>query len=157
MKKKGLSEVVTTLMIILLVLAAIAIVWVVVRNVVQGGADDMDYQVKCLDTFVEITKAEYNSSPANTNYTVRVEMTSGDTKIDGIKLVFTNDELDLSQTTSHAEEIEVLGSKTIIIALDDEFSSNHATKVKVVPFFLSESGKEKLCQESGQISEIEVI
>ena len=35
--KKGLSTVVTTLIIILLVLVAIGIVWVVIRGVIESG------------------------------------------------------------------------------------------------------------------------
>jgi flagellin-like protein len=49
MEKKGLSAVVTTLIIILLVLVAVGIIWVVVRNVVEEGGSTIDLSVKCLD------------------------------------------------------------------------------------------------------------
>jgi len=42
MKKRGLSAVVTTLLIILLVFVAVGIVWVVVRNVIEGGLEDVN-------------------------------------------------------------------------------------------------------------------
>src|SRR3989344_1354536 len=41
MKKRGLSEVVTTLILVLLVLVAIAIVWVVISNLIRDKGDDI--------------------------------------------------------------------------------------------------------------------
>ena len=40
--KKGMSDVVTTLIIILLVIAAIGIIWVVVKPFISGGAQQFD-------------------------------------------------------------------------------------------------------------------
>jgi len=51
--KRGLSEVLATLMIILLVLIAIGIIWLVVRSVVQGGADEIEISQKCLNVELE--------------------------------------------------------------------------------------------------------
>src|SRR3990167_792910 len=48
MDKRGLDAVVTTLLIILLVLVAVGIIWVVVRNVVQQGSEQIDINARCL-------------------------------------------------------------------------------------------------------------
>ena len=41
MLKRGLSKVVTTLIVILLVLVAIGIVWVVVKDVITEGSEEV--------------------------------------------------------------------------------------------------------------------
>jgi len=46
--KKGLSTIVATLVIILLVLVAVGIVWVVVRNVIERGTNQVDINAKCI-------------------------------------------------------------------------------------------------------------
>ena len=43
MQKRGLSGIVATLLIILLVIVAVGIVWVVVRNVVQEGSEQISF------------------------------------------------------------------------------------------------------------------
>ena len=53
MDKRGLDAVVTTLIIILLVLVAVGIIWVVVRNVVQQGSEQIDISSKCLSVDVQ--------------------------------------------------------------------------------------------------------
>ena len=40
--KKGLSEIVTTVIIVLLVLVAVGILWAVVGNMLQGNVDTID-------------------------------------------------------------------------------------------------------------------
>lgn len=46
--KKGQSELITTVLIILLVLAAIVIVWQVVNSTVSNAADEVEAQSECL-------------------------------------------------------------------------------------------------------------
>jgi len=55
--KKGLSTVVTTLIIILLVLVAIGIVWVVVRGLIGTTETQINIQQKCIGIDLEITSA----------------------------------------------------------------------------------------------------
>ena len=52
--KRGLSEVITTVLIILLVLAAVVIVWGAVKTTVQGGADQLTAQSKCMGVDLSI-------------------------------------------------------------------------------------------------------
>lgn len=55
--KKGLSTVVTTLIIILLVLVAIGIVWVVVRGLISTTEGQINIQQKCIGVTLDITSA----------------------------------------------------------------------------------------------------
>ena len=47
--KRGLSTIVATLLIILLTLVAVGIIWVVVRNVIQGGSEQISLGKFTLD------------------------------------------------------------------------------------------------------------
>ena len=51
--KKGLSTIVATLIIILLVLVAVGIIWVVIRNVIQDGAEQVSLGKFTLDLKIE--------------------------------------------------------------------------------------------------------
>jgi len=56
MEKRGMSVVITTLLIILLVFVALGIVWIVVRNVIQGGAEQAELAQKCMLINIEAKK-----------------------------------------------------------------------------------------------------
>ena len=63
--KQGLSDVVTTLIIILISLVAIGLVWVVVQNVLQEGSEQvglgeftLDLQIKSVQIQDENVRAE---------------------------------------------------------------------------------------------------
>tara|TARA_Y100000034_G_C6888197_1_gene408129 strand:- start:73 stop:501 length:429 start_codon:yes stop_codon:yes gene_type:complete len=55
MYKKAQSQIITTVLIILLVLAGIVIVWQVVNSTVQSGADQIEAQSGCLGFEMGIT------------------------------------------------------------------------------------------------------
>lgn len=52
--KKGQSEVISTVLIILLVLAAIVIVWQVVNSTVSNAANEVEAQSECLEFVVTL-------------------------------------------------------------------------------------------------------
>ncbi len=64
-KTKGLSTIVATLIIILLVLVAVGIIWVVVRNVIEGGAQQIQGSNDCLAVEVKPTKVLCQVSPGD--------------------------------------------------------------------------------------------
>ena len=53
--KRGMSLIVTTLIIVVLVLVSIGIVWVVVRSIIEGGTEQIDYNTKCLEINLRAT------------------------------------------------------------------------------------------------------
>ena len=80
--KKGLSDVVTTVIIIALSLVAIAVVWVVVNNLITSNAGTITGQSNCLKTNLEIASVSVN---AVTNVsTIVIKRISGDDAFDGI-------------------------------------------------------------------------
>jgi len=55
LNKRGLSTVVTTLIIILLVLVSIGIVWAVISNILQRGTETTDNSFRCLNIDIRAT------------------------------------------------------------------------------------------------------
>jgi len=87
MNKKGVSQIVTTILIILLVLAAIVIVWQAVKSTVESGAGEITGKTECIGVELDITNVVADTT-TNT-LTVSVTRLSGgaDTAADVILLV----------------------------------------------------------------------
>ena len=58
MKDKGQAQVIATVLIILLVLAAVVIVWQVVRNATTEGTEQIEGGTECLSIGLEILSAD---------------------------------------------------------------------------------------------------
>ena len=86
--KKGLSTVVATLIIILLVLVAVGIVWVVIQRVLVSGSAQIELDQKCRD----ISFRNVGVSPGETAgvYLVTLDRSSSGLEIGGVKLNFFN-------------------------------------------------------------------
>jgi hypothetical protein len=148
--KKGLSTVVTTLIIILLVIVAIGIVWVVVRNVIEQGTGQIDIGVKCINNVVKATSVDC-TNPASC--TVTLKRDTGDDEIGGVKLVFSE-----GATGGNVEDISASTYPNLNIALNTitatGLNSGFTTpdKVEVTVYFLDDSESEKLCSLTSQFS-----
>ena len=144
---KGLSTVVTTLIIILLVLVAVGIIWGVVNNLLGKSKGTIESSTKCLDLELRATKviegnASVNSSDMG-NYNVTLQRSaSGDTEEVYAKLVFYNAGGN-TPVLDFGEGFLPLETKTAKINSSNGFTG--ATKVEVTVFYLDESGIEKLC------------
>jgi len=141
--KKGLSTVVTTLIIILLVFVAIGIVWVVVRNVVEQGAGQIDIGAKCIGSSVAATSVTGNCTTSDPCDVV-LKRDTGDDEIGGVKLVFYE-----GQTGGSA--IDVSGniatlSTTPVTNIDSGLTN--PDKVEVTVYFFDDSNNERLCTTS---------
>ncbi|MCX6746682.1 MAG: hypothetical protein NTU63_00935, partial [Candidatus Pacearchaeota archaeon] len=87
MQKKGLSTIVTTLIIIVLVLVAIGIVWIVVRNVIQTGTEGVGLSQFTLNAEIKDVTADNVSD--NVNLTVK--RNPGEGEILKIKFIFSTE------------------------------------------------------------------
>jgi hypothetical protein len=152
MEKKGLSAVVTTLIIILLVLVAVGIIWVVVRNVVEEGGSTIDLSVKCLDVSVKatgVTCGYTGTKSCNVTYTRE----SGGDDIDGIKIVYSDGIESLSQDV--VGNIEPLVTKTEtgfnVTAL------GNVTSVEVAVYFGDEGGTPQFCSTTRTFTNINLV
>ncbi len=161
--KRGLSTVVTTLIIVLLVLVAIGIIWAVIRGIIESGTGQIDVRSKCIEVDVRATAATYTAPVADDlltttidetvigGYTVTLYRGAGGDDIEGVKLVFYDSTGDSSDVIPVSGNIVPLTSKTwgpsSITGL-----TGTANKVKVTVYFKNEAGVEQLCGTSSEFS-----
>lgn len=146
--KKGLSTVVTTLIIILLVLVAVGIIWIVVRNVIEQGADNIDISTKCLNVDVRVTNASCSQSVGNC--TADIYRKQGSEEIGGVILIY-----HVNKTVQTTSQIKVPGDISLLSTkkFNDAASGlgitdlDQANSVDVVPYFNNEAGVAQLCTQ----------
>lgn len=145
--KKGLSTIVTTLIIILLVLVAIGIVWVVVRGVVEEGTGQIDIKVKCIDVNVKATAV---TCTAANSCDVTLTRGAGGGAIGGAILVF------YDGTTATATPYDAVGniaalSSTTLTGIDSGLTTI-PNKVEVTTYFIDDAGQSQLCSQATTFS-----
>jgi len=148
--KKGLSAIITTLLVVLLVLVAVGIVWAVVRNVISGGVEDIELNNKCLN--VDMRATAVVCTGANPDVCdVTLERTGSNTdEIAGVKLVFRDSTAGTNSGVIDpaVENVEHLAGEiasavaTTLVAPDS---------LEVTVYFEDASGNEKLCAQTTSI------
>lgn len=136
--KRGLSTIVATLIIILLVLVAVGIIWVVVRNLVQQGTEQIDISSKCFDTEIRAVKVTNVSNL----YTVTVSRGASNQEIGGIKLIFVDSNGESNFVQDVPGDIGALATINVNVTVTGLADPN---KVQTVVYFLDEQGEERLC------------
>lgn len=134
-KKRGLSAVITTLIVILLVLVSVGILWVVVRNLIQEGSEQIDLGAFTLD--LQIKKVEVTGD--NVTVTVFVKRNPGQGNFVGINFVF-----------SDGKNSEIMRKDTVLKELEErsftftltEISTNELETVSIAPIYELSSGRE---------------
>ncbi len=144
---KGLSTIVATLLIILLTLVAVGIIWVVVKNVVQGGTEQVDIDAKCLQASVVATKVVNLSDPATVggNYEVTLTREGSGDAIGGVRLVFMNASESISDVVDVDGNLQGMQTRTSTIALPSVANPNQVT---AVAYFLDADGNAQLCSSN---------
>lgn len=131
---KGLSTIVVTLIIILISLVAVGIIWVVVRNVIQTGTEEMALGQFTLDAKIKDVST-YNSS---NNVTLTVRRNAGAGEFTKINFLF-----------SDGRDSEVITETVSLSQLEERRFYFHLTKlnvsklisISIVPV-LNQNGKE---------------
>ncbi|MBS3094622.1 hypothetical protein J4474_03070 [Candidatus Pacearchaeota archaeon] len=80
--KKGVSEAVMTVIMIVLILVAIGVIWLVVQGVLSRGSSTADYSTKCLGIAIVPTALD----PTAKTVSIEREATSVSTPVDGIEV-----------------------------------------------------------------------
>ncbi|MCK5044071.1 hypothetical protein KAR52_03660 [Candidatus Pacearchaeota archaeon] len=134
--RKGLSLIVSLLMVVLLIFVAIGIFWFATRGILEEGTEQLELGSKCLEINVEATAMNCTAGVCDVTYTRK----AGGEDIAGIKLVISDG------TESHTETIEEalnpLDTKTktgIISGLTTP------TSVEVAVYFKTTSGEDHIC------------
>ena len=132
--KKGLSDVITTLIIILLVIVAVGIMWVVLRNLITKGTDQLS--TSDFTTDLQIQKVTVNP----TSVDVKVKLNQGE-GVDGVLITISDGSN--SNSSEQMIPINTQEEKTFSIPYTGVVS-----KVSVSPIIISEKGKKQVGQVS---------
>lgn len=142
--RKGLSAIIATLLIILLTLVAVGIIWVVIRNVVQGGAEQIDLSQKCIAVDLSANAASCDGTGI---CSVTYNRAVGGDDVAGVKIILSNG------LTSFTHPVP--GN---IAPFDQKTEANIATglspepnSVQIAAYFLDASGNEQLCNPTGEL------
>lgn len=130
--RRGLSEAVSTVMIIALVLVVMGIVWVVVQNLVSNSQEDIEIGLSKVS--LEIDKSSIIVDEGT--YYIKINRGVGKGSLTGVEFIIS----DGSNEEIIKKEVEIteLGGKRIDITP----TLNPITKISIAPIFKTSSGKE---------------
>jgi len=140
MKKRGMSQVITTLIIILLVIVALGIIWVVIRNVIQGSVEQVELAQKCLEIDLTVKKVV----AVGENYDITLSRTAGGENSTGVKFVLSNG-THYSDPIDFGEQFTPLATHTSTIIDTGVLNAN---QIEMTAYFDNDKGGEDLCPNS---------
>jgi len=118
MNKKAISELITAILIILLVLGAIVIVWTVVKGTVEEGAGQIEGKAECIGLDLKVLEVTKEGNPEGGVYHVKVKR--GADSIGSDKVIVTalcfNGESEKNTTAT----VKALETKTIRVECGDK-------------------------------------
>jgi flagellar basal body-associated protein FliL len=125
--KKGLSNIIATVLIVLLALAAVAIVWSFIRPGIDQTGVGIDVANKCLNTELKPTGCSIDGTATAD---VTVQLLRGD--VSGMKVVFDDGTLTEVETSDDSESPEnTLETKTNEYTVGDSITDLGAKPIKV--------------------------
>lgn len=153
--KKGISEIVTTIIIILLAIVVFAVVSVIVKGTVSSGAENIELSSNCLDVEMHAEKIAraLDGDQQFIGYDVTVSRSASGKALDGVRLMIENEE-ERVNSEDIIEKIKALDKKTYTVLSGVDFGLTQV-KVTVVPFFMKKSGEVFYC-ENTQMDELGV-
>src|SRR3989304_5627712 len=133
---KGLSDVVTTLVIILISLVAIGVVWVVIQNVIQKGSEQVELGQFTLDLQIKAVQVQ------DENVTiVIVKRNPGEGEFVGMNFIFSDGQN--SEIIRENISLQELEEKTFTFTLTT-ISTSALKSVSVAPIYRPSSGRETI-------------
>jgi len=146
--KKGMSTIITTIIMIALALIAVGIVWTVVVNILNNTTDDAGSQVLCVTNGIQIIKAEINDS--NTT-SVLIKRSQGSDELGGIALIAYDADEASSPTVYIDGDIPALEQRVLYVE-----NYANAAKVVAVPYFKNSNGENILCGNTVERNVVEI-
>tara|TARA_Y100000034_G_scaffold45400_1_gene55820 strand:- start:2798 stop:3226 length:429 start_codon:yes stop_codon:yes gene_type:complete len=128
--KRGISGLVTTLIMVLLVLVSIGIVWTVIKNIISGGVEQISLGQLTIDLKIKEAKIE------GSDLIIRVSRSIGEGSLVGVKFAISNESL-----------TKVIEKNTSIVELEEQTFNlgsdvSSIKEVSIAPIIKSETGKE---------------
>ena len=135
MNKRGLSNVIVVLIMIVISLIAVGLVWGVAQQIISEGTEDISLAGFKIN--IKIIKAEIDGNNINVNTKRNV----GSGNLTGIKFIFSDGEnTEIKERTVSLKELE----STIFTFTLNELNVLEVESVSIAPIYLSDSGKEIL-------------
>ena len=139
--KKGLSDIVTNVLIILLVLVAVSIIWLFLRPTIQQGAGSLGGAADCLTVQIEPVSCEYPGQ--GTDQYIQVRRKAGAGALNEVALIFTD-----SGGSTRVERVPATGLdelETTVFQVTGSFAGQTLSVAAVVS---DGQGGTKTCSES---------
>ena len=147
--KKGLSAIVATLIIILLTLVAVGIIWAVIRNLVEGGAGQVDLSSKCLNVELSGVNVTENALiPGNYSVTLRRGSDSQDDI--GVKIAVFKGATENSGVLEFGDfgNLDALGTVTKPVVTVAPALITEGDSIQFTAYFQDTSGDPQLCSHT---------
>jgi len=110
MNKKGVSDIVVTILLVLLALAAIALVWGFIQGQLRGAQTQISQSQSCMNLKLEPVSCDL--SGAGTNATVRYKLGNSVTNLTGVRVII--EKMDGSASPQIAGAPGVLETKSFV-------------------------------------------
>jgi flagellin-like protein len=142
--KRAMSEIVTTIIMVVLALVAVAIIWSIVSNLLGDKGAQAAITQKCIDVKLSIAGIPgCNTDGCN----ITMTRSAGGADFDGLHVVLKSP-TDSSKVITVPGNIGQLEQTTFfanITDVTDEFDASSTNKVEVTVYFRDESGVAQNC------------
>lgn len=148
MNKRGLSDIVTTILIILISIVAISVVWIVLSNFLEGNKSQIEF-FDSIATILSIpsSSVQVDNLPENRYVIFNVKLDKSSREISGIKIVLEDES---GKSGSYQKNIILKELETQNIRLQYGNELGKIVKINVYPIFKDDSGKEIIGTTSSQ-------
>ena len=136
MEKRGLSSIVASVLIILLVIVAIGIVWGILKPPILKSSQEVNFNLLTVNMQVD------RATPSENLISLKLSRQAGQGQVDKIRVVISNETSSEVKSVAGLEELE---SRTYSI----ETSIGNASKIEIAPI-LMKNGEEKVGLKSDE-------
>lgn len=145
--KRGISGVILTIIMIVLTLAAVAVIWGIINNILQTQKEQISLGLITVDLKIKSVKVESDGSVK-----VRVGRNIGEGEISGLKFIV-SDGSNTETIDKENVDLDQLEEKTFTLTSGELGGVGFIKEISIAPVFKLESGKEKI----GNVVDKEVL
>ena len=149
--KKGLSDIVITLMIVVLALVAIGGVWAVVNNLLKGQTQSADLASRCMNTNLQVTKAVCTGATVPKVPCLITIRQSGSEPIAGV-IILMKDTVAGTVMTTPLDTAGVITIEKVYFVASVAGLTTNPNFVEVIPYLKDASGNVARCTTSASLS-----
>jgi flagellin-like protein len=138
--RKAMSEIITTIIMVVLALVAVAIIWGIISSVVSDKGAQAEINQKCLDVVLNVEGFVCSA----TSCTITITRAAGGDDFSGLKIVLKNS-TSASEVIDSQGTIPQLGIVTKTVNSTVISNEGSVKEVEVTPYFNDVSGVAQIC------------